>query len=63
MHHEQSTLKKYRVKVGHVQVIVQANSAEEAIDFARRQIALDMPRFYDVIRGLESTRFEVRHAA
>ncbi len=53
----------YRVKVGHAEVVVRASSAVEAIVLARRKLAADMPRFYDVIRALEDERFDVRPAA
>jgi hypothetical protein len=56
-------LNVYRVKVGHFQIVVQAATAEEAVAQARRQLALELPRFYDLIRGLDATRFEVRQAA
>ncbi len=60
---QEISLNVYRVKVGHFEIIVKAASSEEAIALARRQLALDMPRFYDIIRGLDQTRFEVRQAA
>ena len=63
MHNQETTMNVYRVKVGHAEVIVKAMSAEEAIACARRQLAQEMPRFYDIIRGLDPTRFEVRQAA
>ena len=63
MHNQETMINVYRVKVGHAEVIVKAASAEEAIAFARRQLALEMPRFYDIIRGLDNTKFEVRQAA
>lgn len=53
----------YRVKVGHAEVVVRAATREEAIVLARRALAADMPRFYDVIRSLEDARFDVRPAA
>ena len=53
----------YRVKVGHVEISVRAHSSDEAITEARRQLARDMPRLYDIIRGLEATKFEVKPAA
>ena len=42
----------------HVQAI-----AAEAVLLARRQLARELPRLYDVIRGLEESRFQVEHAA
>jgi hypothetical protein len=63
MNHQETSLNVYRVRVGHFEIIVKATSSEEAIAFARRQLALDMPRFYDIIRGLDQTRFEVLRQA
>ena len=63
MHNQETMINVYRVKVGHAEVIVKATSSEEAIAFARRKLALEMPRFYDIIRGLDNTKFEVRQAA
>jgi len=54
---------RYWVKVGHFEVVVIAADDEEAITKARHQLAEDLPRFYDVIRTLDHTRFEVRPAA
>ena len=53
----------YRVTVGHAEVVVHAASPAEAIALARRRLAEEHPRFYDVIRDLEATRFDVRPAA
>lgn len=58
-----SPLNKYRVKVGHVEIAVEAATREEAIVLARRRLAEEHPRLYDVIRALAPTRFEVRPAA
>lgn len=56
----QSQKRKYRVRVGHTTVVVEAASAEEAIREARRQLCHEMPRMWDVIQSLETTRFEVQ---
>ncbi len=63
MNNQETSLHVYRVRVGYAEVIVKAASAEEAIAFARRQFALEMPLLYDIIRMLDSTRFDVRQAA
>ena len=63
MNNQEASLHVYRVRVGHAEVIVKARSTEEAIAFARRQLALEMPLLYDIIRALDSTRFDVRQAA
>jgi hypothetical protein len=54
--------KPFRVRVGHWEVQVLAASADEAVETARRQMARELPRLYDVIRALTSTRFEVEAA-
>ena len=63
MNNQETLITGYRVRVGHAEVIVKARSTEEAIEFARRQLALEMPRLYDIIRALDSTQFDVRLAA
>lgn len=57
------TTHRYRVKVGHIEVVVVAHDEAEAITLTRRQLALELPRFYDLIRALETERFELREAA
>jgi hypothetical protein len=55
-------LKTFRVRVGHWEVHVRAHDAEQAIHTARRQMARELPRLYDVIRSLTTTRFQVEAA-
>jgi hypothetical protein len=57
------SLKSFRVRVGHWEVCVRAADADEAIRIARRQMARDLPRLYDVIRALTAARFQVEAAA
>ena len=63
MNEQPRQLKVYRVRVGHVELRVRAHDVEEAITLARRKLSQEMPRLYDVIRSLSTTRFEVDHAA
>ena len=56
-------LKTYRIRVGHWEVCVRAHNAEEAIEVARRHLACELPRLYDVIRNLTAARFQVEAAA
>jgi hypothetical protein len=63
MKFENGTLKTYRVRVGHWEINLQARDAEEAIQLARRQMARELPRLYDVIRTLTAARFQVEAAA
>jgi hypothetical protein len=56
-------LKTYRICVGHWQVRLKARDAEEAVQLARRQLARELPRLYDVIRTMTAARFEVEAAA
>ena len=58
-----TNLRTYRVAVGHSEVVVEAKSPREAIRLARRELAQELPRFYDVISSLEEDRFKVDHAA
>jgi hypothetical protein len=55
-------LKTYHVRVGHWEIRLKARSAEEAIELARREMARELPRLYDVIRTLTATRFQVEAA-
>jgi hypothetical protein len=58
-----STTHRYRVKVGHIEIVVVAHDEAEAITLTRRHLALELPRFYDLIRALEPERFELQKAA
>jgi hypothetical protein len=53
----------YDIRVGHLQFRVKARDAAEAIELARRQLARELPRLYDVIRKLTTTQFQVEKAA
>jgi len=57
------TLVTYRVRVGHHDFRVRARDAAEAVELARRQLARELPRLYDVIRKLTESQFQVDHAA
>jgi hypothetical protein len=52
-------LKTFRVRVGHCELQVKANDQQEAIQIARRQLARELPRLYDVICSLTLARFQV----
>jgi hypothetical protein len=54
---------RYYVKVGHIEVVVTAHDDAEAIALTRRYLALELPRFYDLIRALGPERFELQKAA
>ena len=62
MNNHEPSIHSYRVKVGHAEVVVRARSPKDAIAAARRKLALELPRLYDIIRGLDPARFEVRAA-
>jgi hypothetical protein len=57
------SLEVFLVRVGHWEVRLKARDGEEAIRLARLQMALELPRLYDVIRELTASRFEVEAAA
>jgi hypothetical protein len=63
MNTENQPLKTYRVRVGHWEIRLRARDADEAIELARRQMARDLPRLYDVIRDLTPARFQIEAAA
>ena len=56
---ERSLTKKYRVKLGLVEVVVKCRSKNEAIQLARTKLSDDMPRLYDVIHGAEDQEFQI----
>ena len=56
-------LKTYRIRVGHWEMHVKARDSEEAIALARRQMARELPRLYDIIQKLTAARFQVEAAA
>ena len=57
------TVHRYRARVGHLEVVVIAHDEAEAIALARREFASQLPRFYDLIRTLETSRFDLQKAA
>jgi hypothetical protein len=57
------TLKTYRVRVGYWEIVLKAHSSDEAIELARRSMARDLPRLYDLIRVMTASRFQVDAAA
>jgi hypothetical protein len=62
MSNSHEPLKTFRVRVGHWEVSVRARDADQAIQMARREMARELPRLYDVIRSLTTTRFQVEAA-
>jgi hypothetical protein len=50
---------EFEVKVGHTRVVVQGATQEEAISNARKQLSREMPRMWDVIHNLDTSRFDV----
>jgi hypothetical protein len=59
MFDQTSKLKKYRVRVGHYEVCVQAGDVQEAMAVGRRKLGQELPRLYDIIRALKPARFQV----
>jgi hypothetical protein len=59
MSNSHELLKTFRVRVGHYEVRVRAHNSEQAIQKARREMARELPRLYDLIRTLTTTRFQV----
>lgn len=53
----------YKVQLGFNEVIVNSTSMDEAITLAKQKLALELPRFYDIIRDLSPNRFVVQRAA
>jgi hypothetical protein len=63
MSNNNEVLKIFRVCVGHWQIRIKARDADEAVQVARRHLARELPRLYDVIRTLTAARFQVEAAA
>jgi len=63
MNADRKPLNTYRIRVGHYEIHVKAHDSDEAISLARRQMARELPRLYDIIRNLTTTRFQVDPAA
>ena len=60
--HNPQHIQQYKVQIGHHRLRLEGASREEAIAQARRMLAHDMPRLWDVIHNLEESRFTVRDA-
>ncbi len=60
---ESRPIRDFRIGVGHWRLCVRARDTEEAIELARQQLIQELPRLYDVIRGMEPARFELEDAA
>lgn len=59
---ENSVDHQYNVQVGHWRVQVPAKNNADAIEQARKQLCLDLPRLWDVITKLTVDRFIVELA-
>ena len=59
MSSERSLTKKYRIKLGLAEVVVNCRSKDEAIRLARTKLSDAMPRLYDVIQGAEDQEFQI----
>ena len=55
----QHRLRKFSVTVGHASVTVEGMTHDEAIERARRQLCLELPRMWDVIQSMDDSRFLV----
>jgi len=63
MREQHDSLKAFRVRVGHWELRLKARDADEAMQLARRRLARELPRLYDVIQNLTTARFQVEAAA
>ncbi len=59
MSSERHVTKKYRVRLGLVEVEVECHSKEDAVRLARMKLSDDMPRLYDVIHNAEDQEFQI----
>ena len=55
--------RRYLIELGHARVHVESSSPKEAIREARRQLCADMPRLWDVIQGMDESRFRVAESS
>jgi hypothetical protein len=60
--YQYKSLKMFRIRVGHWEICLKARDADEAVELARRHMARELPRLYDVIRALTASRFLVEAA-
>ena len=51
--------RKYRVKLGYSEALVECSSKEEAIQLARARFSADCPNLYDVIHQAGDEQFQV----
>jgi hypothetical protein len=59
MSSERRPTKKYRVRLGLVEVVVEGASKEDALRLARTKLSDDLPRLYDTIHGAEDQEFQI----
>ena len=51
--------KKYRVKLGLAEVVVEGCSKDEATRLARKKLSRDMPLLYDIIHRAKDQEFQI----
>ena len=51
--------RRFRVRVGFETVVVTARDRQEALQAARRLLCQRHPRMWDLIHGLEASRFQI----
>ena len=56
---DEARLIQFRVSVGHEQFVVRGADRADALREARRRLCLELPRMWDVIEGLDDSRFEI----
>ena len=50
---------RFRVRLGFLETVIQAADPAQAVQLARRQLALEMPRHWDMIYSAQPARFQV----
>lgn len=58
-----SSEQRFRVTLGHVEVVVECRTRDEALRLARRRLSQEHPRLWDVIYRVEERQFRVDPAA
>jgi hypothetical protein len=56
---QQVYVHQYKVRIGHTEVTVGGNDASEAVRNARRRLAGELPRLWDVIYRMSEEEFRV----
>jgi hypothetical protein len=63
MQHDTHRTRNFRVRLGHLQVVVRARDPSDAIALARKHWGMELPRLWDVIYQKREQEFVVEELA